>query len=100
MATDIAEAAKNIIHTGSSPVLTTKYIRMKDWIEKYFSETWEEVKTDIDFSKYEPISTGGSLHVHEERYEIEGEKYRLLCAIGYDSEPIIEILKKRSVING
>lgn len=65
---------------------------MKEWIEKYFSETWKEIKTDIDFSKYEPISTSSSLHIYEERYEIDGEKYRLLYAIGYEGEPSIEIL--------
>ena len=30
---------------------------MKGWIGKYFSDTWKEIETDIDFSKYEPIST-------------------------------------------
>lgn len=64
----------------------------QEWIKEYFKETWKEVKTDIDFSKYNPISTGSSLHIYEERYEIEGKTYRLLYAIGYDGEPLIEVL--------
>ena len=65
---------------------------MKEWIEKYFSEAWKEIETDIDFSKYKPISTSESLHIYEERYEIDGEKYRLLYPIGYNGEPSIGIL--------
>ena len=65
---------------------------MEEWIEKYFNETWKEIETDIDFSKYEPISTSNSLHIYEERYEIDGKKYRLLYAIGYDADPSIEVL--------
>ncbi len=44
---------------------------MKEWIEKYFNESWKEIETDIDFSKYEPISTSNSFHIYEERYEID-----------------------------
>jgi hypothetical protein len=58
----------------------------------HFSETWKEIDTDIDFSKYEPITKSSSLHVYEERYEINGEKYRLLYAIGSYDKSIIEIL--------
>lgn len=65
---------------------------MEEWIKKYFNETWKKIDTDIDFSKYEPISTSNSLHIYEERYEIDGKKYRLLYAIGYDNEPSIEVL--------
>ena len=46
---------------------------MKEWIEKYFSEQWKEVDVDIDFSVHEPISTSNSLHIFEERYEIENK---------------------------
>ena len=67
---------------------------MKEWIEKYFSEQWKEVDVDIDFSMYEPISTSNSLHIFEKRYEIENNTYRLLYAIGCDSDPNIEILIK------
>ena len=53
---------------------------------------WIEIKTDIDFSKYKPISTNNSLHIYEEQYEIDGNKYRLLYIIGGDNKPIIETL--------
>ena len=65
---------------------------MQEWIEEYFKENWKEVKTDIDFTKFEPISTSNSLHIYEERYEIDDKIYRLLYAIGYDGEPSIEVL--------
>ena len=64
----------------------------EDWIKEYFKETWKEVQTDIDFSKYKPFKTSNSLHIYEERYEIDGETYRLLYAIEYDEDPIVEIL--------
>lgn len=67
---------------------------MKEWIEKYFSEQWKEVNVDIDFTKHEPIKTSSSLHIYEERYEIDDNVYRLLYAIGYDGEPNVEILAK------
>jgi mRNA-degrading endonuclease RelE of RelBE toxin-antitoxin system len=63
----------------------------EEWIKKHFKETWKEVKTDIDFSKYEPIKTNSSLHVHEERYKIDGRTYRLLYPID-NTEPLIEVL--------
>jgi hypothetical protein len=67
----------------------------REWIKKYFKEQWVEVQDcDIDFSKHEPISTGGSLHIHEERYNIGEDVYRLLYPIGEYSNPIIEILIK------
>ena len=55
-------------------------------------EIWKEIETNIDFSKHEPISTSSSLHIYEERYEINEETYRLLYAIGYDGNPLIEVL--------
>jgi hypothetical protein len=55
-------------------------------------ETWKDIETDIDFSKYQPISTSSSLHIHEEIYSIEGKTYRLLYAIGYEGKPNVEIL--------
>jgi hypothetical protein len=64
----------------------------QEWIKLYFNETWNIVKSDIDFSIYEPISTSTSLHIYEERYEIEGKVYRLLYEIGYNKEPSIEVL--------
>jgi len=64
----------------------------EEWIKEYFKETWKEIETDIDFSIYEPISKRNSLHIYEERYEIEGKTYRLLYAIGYEGEPLVEVL--------
>jgi hypothetical protein len=56
-------------------------------------ENWKDIETDIDFSKYEPISSSSSsLHIHEEIYLIEGKIYRLLYAIGYEGKPNVEIL--------
>lgn len=57
-----------------------------------FDGTWKEITTDIDFSIHAPISVSNSLHIHEERYEINGKKYRLLYAIGCKGDPYIEIL--------
>jgi hypothetical protein len=65
-----------------------------DFMNKFFKETWEVVETDIDFSKHTPSETRGSLHVHEERYDIDNEIYRLLYSLGHDYPPIIEKLKK------
>jgi hypothetical protein len=67
-------------------------MNMDEWINEYFKETWSEIETDIDFSKYEPISTVNSLHIHEEIYEIDGKTYRLLYDIGYEGHPSIELL--------
>lgn len=66
----------------------------QEFINKYFSEVWEVVDTNIDFSKYTPFETNDSLHVYEEKYKINNEIYRLLYAIGEHCEPIIEKLKK------
>ncbi len=66
---------------------------MKEWIEKYFKEEWEEVESDIDFTKLEPINTSNSLHLIEERYEVDGEQYRLLYSIPFGG-PLIERLVK------
>lgn len=65
---------------------------MEELNNKYFSETWKEIDSDIDFSKHKPISTSSSLHIYEERYEIDGKKYRLLYALGYNGKPSIEVL--------
>jgi len=71
----------------------------KEWFDNYFKEQWDEVKDcDIDFSQHEPISTANSLHIFEERYCIGDDEYRLLYAIGDDSNtPMIEILKKNEM---
>ena len=68
---------------------------LEKWIKKYFKEQWVEVTTDIDFSKIDPISTANSLHIYEERYEINDDEYRLLYTIGDKTNtPIIEKLEK------
>lgn len=41
-----------------------------------------------------PISTSNSLHIYEEQYEIDGETYRFMYAIGSDNEPDIHIKLK------
>ena len=62
------------------------------WIERWTSQIWEPIVTDIDFSQHTPISTS-SLHIHEDRYEIGGRTYRLLYPISDSgAEPLIEIL--------
>lgn len=67
---------------------------MKDWLEKYFSEHWEEVNSDIDFKKLEPIETSSSLHIYEEKYIVDEGTYRLLYVIGGNDIPTIEKLIK------
>jgi hypothetical protein len=65
---------------------------VNDWVNTYFSEQWEDIETDIDFSKYKPISSKNSLHIHEDRYLINNKKYRLLYEIGNTENPHIQIL--------
>lgn len=68
---------------------------MEEWISKYFTEQWEGVTTNIDFTKLTPCKTGNSLHIFEEQYEVDGEKYRLFYEISDKSwTPLIERLKK------
>jgi hypothetical protein len=65
------------------------------WLKNNFNEEWQEVKTDIDFNVLEPSRIRTSLHVYEERYEIDGEIYRLLYSVSSeDTTPLIEKLKK------
>jgi len=80
------------LFTMDNEQLLEKYKRTlkKERIEEKI-EVWEEIQTDIDFSKHTPTDTGCSLHVYEERYSIEGEEYRLFFALGNDSEPLVEI---------
>lgn len=89
--------SKNGEHSGlftmDNEQLLEKYKRtLKKEVVEIETETWEEIQTDIDFSKHTPTETGSSLHVYEERYEIDGKKYRLFFAIGSDSEPLIEFM--------
>lgn len=52
----------------------------------------EKVHFEIDLNNLEPISISNSLHVFEERYEINGETYVLLRA--YGSKDIKVTIKK------
>lgn len=65
---------------------------MERLINKCDKEVWKEIETDIDFSKYEPISESYSLHIYEKIYKICGKKYRLFYAVGYEGKPLIEVL--------
>jgi hypothetical protein len=66
---------------------------MKDWIMKKFKDNWETIKTNIDFSKYEPIDITSSLHIIQYTYDIDNKKYHVSYPISDSSaEPIVEIL--------
>jgi hypothetical protein len=76
--------------------IMNKQTATEKWIEERFRETWEGVETDIDFSQHNPTSNSSSLHVYEERYNIEGKTYRLLYPLSDSgAEPIIEVLKSQ-----
>jgi len=83
------QLAKDLKEHGTSEA-------MKEWALEYFSEVWEQIETDIDFSKYEPTDVSNSLHIVQYTYEIDGEKYHLSYPINSekDTEPIIEKIKK------
>ena len=67
---------------------------MKKFIEKYFNEQWIEIDCNVDFTQLKPFKTASSLHVYEERYEVNNETYRLLYCIGDETAPMVEILMK------
>ena len=69
---------------------------MVEWINN--REVWEECSSNIQILTFdkEPFEVNNSLHVFEEKYLVDGETYRLLYAIGDNSPPIVEKLKKRS----
>ena len=50
-------------------------------------EFWKPVAHVINFDDMTPIYTANSLHIYEERYEIDHIIYRVLYAIN-DNEPI------------
>lgn len=60
-----------------------------EFVKNYTKKKWIEIETDIDFSKYEPISTDSSLHVFEEKYLINNKTYKLYYEIGGNSEPFL-----------
>jgi len=83
------QLAKDLKEHGTSEA-------MKEWVRDYFSEEWEQIETDIDFSKYKPTDISNSLHIIQYTYEIDGEKYHLSYPINSEKnpEPRIEKLKK------
>lgn len=67
------------------------------FLDKWF-ENWEDMEDQsmIDIvlgeaKKMEPVYTSSSLHIYEEQYNIDGETYRLIYAIGRDLEPNVQI---------
>ena len=66
------------------------------FLDKWF-ENWEDVDESMvdiildEAKKMEPIYTSNSLHLYEEQYNIDGETYKLIYAIGDDSEPNVQI---------
>jgi len=54
---------------------------------------WEEIETNIDFSKETVISESSGTHVCEEIYLVNGDMYRLLYEIGNFENPQIEIAR-------
>lgn len=53
----------------------------EEWVKMFMSEQWITLENcEIDFSKYEPISSSNSLHVYQDKYYINGETYSLSYA--------------------
>jgi hypothetical protein len=66
------------------------------FLDKWFQ--WEKIDDQsiieivlAEAKKMEPVYSANSLHVYEEHYNINGETYRLIYAIGHDIEPSVEI---------
>ena len=57
-------------------------------------EAVKDVEVDIDFEQHEPTESSSSLHIIEDRYNIDGETYRLLYEIGGSNKPTIQKLSK------
>jgi hypothetical protein len=72
----------------------------KEGIEEFTKRfpQWEEVKNPVIIKhiarSYTPIETNSSLHVYEEKYNIQGETYRFLYSVSEHSFPNIEKLIK------
>jgi hypothetical protein len=69
------------------------------FLDKWF-EKWEDIEEQSmieivlnEAKKMEPIHSANSLHLYEEQYNIDGETYKLIYAIGDDSEPTVQIKK-------
>ena len=66
---------------------------MSVWLKNQSLGKWKTIETDIDFKKYEPISTDKTSYYCDEIYEIDDNTYRLWY--GYMEDiPLIEILIK------
>jgi hypothetical protein len=66
------------------------------FLDKWFQ--WEDMEDQsmieivlAEAKRMEPIHTANSLHIYEEQYNIDGETYKLIYAIGHDSEPTVQI---------
>ncbi len=66
------------------------------FLDKWFE--WEDINDQstieivlAEAKRMEPIHTTNSLHIYEEQYNIDGETYKLIYAIGYDSEPTVQL---------
>ena len=53
-------------------------------VKEIQSKIWTPVDIEIDFNLFTPFDVRSSLHLLEERYNIEGKVYRLLYAVGID----------------
>ena len=87
---------KELGFTHLKPVKHEAKVEVSDFVKNY--EVWEPCSTNIQILTFdkEPIETSNSLHIYEEKYEIDGETYRMLYAIGEDGPPTVEKLKKLS----
>jgi hypothetical protein len=87
---------KELGFTHLKPIKREVKVEISDFVKNY--EVWEECSPNIQILTFdkEPIDTSDSLHIYEEKYEIDGEIYRLLYTIGDDGPPTIEKLKKKS----
>jgi hypothetical protein len=86
---------KELGFTHLKPVKHEAKVEVSEFVKNY--EIWEECNSNIQILTFdkEPIDTSNSLHIYEEKYEIDGETYRLLYSISNpNSPPTVEKLKK------
>ena len=55
---------------------------------------WTPVDIEIDFKSLKPFQVNSSLHILEERYNVDGKIYRLLYAVGMDSVKVELLIKE------
>lgn len=104
---ELDEAIKVVMDSMTAHVTPKKPIDkeqignfLEEWVKKYgrwksieaYSPLHQELIAKAD--KLKPISTSNSLHIHEDQYVIDGERYRFMYAIGSDNEPDIHIKLK------